>query len=158
MKKNVIYLAIMMIFVFAQTGLAQEAEKHGDCKGHGKMAGLNLTEEQQKKVDELKTAHLKETLQLKNQIKEKEAALNTLETAEKPDMGKINKTIEEIGAIKIEMQKKNAAHRQEVRKLLTEEQRLKFDMHHGRMGGQMHEKGNMGPKGEMGNHKMHNCK
>lgn len=158
MKKNVIYLAIVMLMVFTQSSFAQEAQKNADCKGHGKLAGLELTEEQQKQVDALKTTHLKENLQIKNQIKEKEAQLNTLESADKADMTKINKTIDEIAVLKADLHKKNAAHKQEIRKILTEEQRVKFDAHQGRMEGKMNHKQGMGHKGEMGKHKMHDCK
>ncbi|MBN2682193.1 MAG: Spy/CpxP family protein refolding chaperone [Bacteroidales bacterium] len=158
MKKNLVYLTMVMLMVFTQTSFAQEAQKDADCKGHGKLAGLDLTDDQQKQVDALKTTHLKENLQIKNQIKEKEAQLNTLESADKADMTKINKTIDEISALKAELHKKNAAHKQEIRKILNDEQRVKFDAHQGRMEGQMHQKQGMGHKGEMGKHKMHDCK
>ena len=53
-------------------------------------------------------------------------------TAEKPDLKDINKNIEKIGEIKVEMAKLQAKHRLEMRAQLNDEQRLKFDMfkHH----------------------------
>ncbi len=87
----------------------------------------NLTEEQQTKIHELRTAHMKTMLKYKNEINEKEARLNTLQTEDNADMDKIYKVIDEIGALKTEMNKKKALLRQEIRKLLNDEQRVFFD-------------------------------
>ncbi len=87
----------------------------------------NLTDEQKAKIKELKIANMKVMLPLKNKIGEKRAHLRTLITAENIDMKAINKTIDEIGSIRTEMIKKKIANRMEIRKLLTEEQRLFFD-------------------------------
>ncbi|MEA3446113.1 MAG: periplasmic heavy metal sensor [Bacteroidota bacterium] len=94
----------------------------------------DMTEEQE---TQMKTLHLemgKFMLPIKNELKEKEARLNSLKTAEKVDMAAINDQIEAIGALKIKMEKKHAEHEQDVRKMLTEEQRLHFDMHIGQKG------------------------
>lgn len=89
----------------------------------------DLTEKQEAQIRELRTAYMKATLPLKNQLMEKEARLHTLSTAEKVNMKEINNIIEEIGTLKTAIMKKQAAHHQEVRTLLTEEQRLFFDAH-----------------------------
>ncbi len=88
----------------------------------------NLTDEQKSKIKELKIVNMKNMLALKNQLNEKTAHLKTLTTAEKVDMKAVNQTIDEIGSIKIQMMKNCVAHQQEIRKLLTEEQRVYFDM------------------------------
>ena len=104
----------------------------GNAKpGQGCFANIpDLSEEQQKKIKKLRTVHIKKMLPLRNELREKEARLQTLRTAEKPDMNAINTQIESIGAVKIQIAKEREAHRQEIRKILTEEQRLQFDMHH----------------------------
>jgi Spy/CpxP family protein refolding chaperone len=89
----------------------------------------DLTEAQQKKIDELKLAHQKNMLQLKNQLAEKETHLQTLRTADKPDMDAINKTVDEIGAIHTQMMKEKESHIQQVRAQLTDSQRIQFDLH-----------------------------
>lgn len=89
----------------------------------------DLTEKQEAQIRELRTAYMKATLPLKNQLIEKEVRLNTLSTGEKANMKEINNIIEEIGTLKTAIMKKQAAHRQEIRTLLTEEQRLVFDAH-----------------------------
>jgi Spy/CpxP family protein refolding chaperone len=87
----------------------------------------DLTEEQQTKIHELRTAHMKAMLKYRNEINEKEARLNTLQTEDNADMDKIYKVIDEIGALETEMNKKNALLRQEIRQLLNDDQRVFFD-------------------------------
>ena len=60
--------------------------------------------------------------------------MKTLETAENPDIKAINNLIDEMSVIKTKMAKDRAANHQEVRKLLTEEQRIKFDLNAGKKG------------------------
>jgi len=74
----------------------------------------NLSEEQQAKMDELRTKHLKEVTPLRNELNEKRARLQTLESAEKIDINAINKTIDEIAQLRANIMKKGAAHRAEV--------------------------------------------
>lgn len=138
MKKSVLVkpallVALVMLSVnpeaFAQKGCHQKSGQgnpgHKGACIHAELP--DLSEEQQVKIKELKTAHMKAMLEHKNELNEKNARLKTLQTAENVEMNKINKVIEEIGSIKTEMAKKKAAHHQEIRKLLTEEQRVHFD-------------------------------
>jgi Spy/CpxP family protein refolding chaperone len=89
----------------------------------------DLTQEQQTKLTELRTAHMKEMMQLRNQLQEKKAHLNTLRTSDKPNMTEIDKIIDEIGTLKIKMMKQRERFFQSVRKELTDDQRVYFDMH-----------------------------
>lgn len=94
----------------------------------------NLTDAQQKKIDALMVKHLKEVTPLQNELFEKKARLNTLESADKPDMNAINKTIDEIAALKAQIMKKRVAHRTEVAAQLTDEQRVYLNANRHRMG------------------------
>ena len=87
----------------------------------------DITEDQKEQIKEIKTNHMKNVLPIRNQIQEKQAKLQTLSTANKVDMVKINKTIEEIGELKVSIAKKRAAHRQGIRNVLSEDQRVIFD-------------------------------
>lgn len=110
----------------------------------------DLTEEQQ---EQMKTIHLKsmKAMQpLKNSLMEKKAHLHTLSTAQKADLKAINKQIDEISSIEASMQKLRAASQQEVRSLLTEEQRIMFDSKPHGMKGNGNHRGN-GPKSNMPN-------
>jgi hypothetical protein len=94
----------------------------------------SLTNEQK---DQMKTLHLqfmKEILPLQTLLKEKEARLTTLECAEEPDIMAIHKQIQETGLIRIEIAQHEATNHQEVRKILTEEQRIMFDSRYIRKG------------------------
>ena len=102
----------------------------GHCKGGCGMGFLkDLTPEQKKQIYVLKQKLIKETLPIKNQIEEKQAHLKTISTGDNVDMVAVNKTIDEIAVLKADIQKKKMQFRQDVRKLLTEDQKLMFDIH-----------------------------
>ncbi len=109
----------------------------------------DLTPDQQKQIDALHLNLVKETLSIKNQIAEKDAHLTTLSTGDNVDLTAVNKTIDEMFALKAELMKKHEAFQQDVRKLLTADQKVLFDMHHCDMkcdGPEGHEgMGEMGP-------------
>ena len=96
---------------------------------------LNLTDEQDAKITELRTKHLQEVTPLRNQLNEKRARLRTLQSDSNPDLNAINKTIDEMGELRTQIQKKGAAHRAEVASQLTDEQKVLFNSRKsGRMG------------------------
>lgn len=147
MKKTIL---IALIAVFTTTGgqiFAQDMQGRGNG---GPSQGLNkehkcmipgLTEDQQKKIDALKVNHQKQMLDLKNQIREKEARLITLTTGDKINKDEAFKIIDEISVLKATREKAKLDHRLAIRSLLTDEQKLWFDMHqegkgmkHGGMG------------------------
>jgi len=147
MKKMLIAVIVAATFIagttsglFAQQGHGQrktdgkECHQKFDGDGHGmkcnKLPGI--TEEQKQKIRDLKTANLKPRTQLKNQIAEKRARLNTLQAGDEVDMKTINKTIDEMTALRAEMQKNMVALHQDIRKLLTDEQRAIYDSHKGK--------------------------
>lgn len=93
----------------------------------GNANGLNLTDEQKEAFKQSAIATHKLMLPLRNELGEAEARQRTLETAEKPDFTAINKNIEKIGGIKVEMAKIQIKNRIEFRARLTDEQKMKFD-------------------------------
>jgi Spy/CpxP family protein refolding chaperone len=150
--KTVALIVVGILFLSSNQLLAQQGNNMQKCP---KENGINckipdLTEAQQKKIEELKLAHQKNMLQFRNQLAEKNSHLQTLRTADKADMTAINKTIDEIGAIRIQMMKERESHLQQVRAQLTDSQRLQFDMHKGKRGFEGCPNGGMG-KG-MGKH------
>ncbi len=140
LKFGVLFLLALVLSsaVFAQRG--QGAMGGGECMIP------NLTDEQETQIEKLRTAHQKEVLPLRNQLGEMEAKLRTLTTGDKVDMALVNKQLEDISAVKLQLAKKREAHKQDVRKLLTDDQRVQFDMHSG-MGKGRPGKGSMGPMG-----------
>jgi Spy/CpxP family protein refolding chaperone len=93
----------------------------------GPANGLNLTDAQKEAFKQGILAVQKQLQPLRNELGEAKAHQKTLMTAEKPDLSAINKNIEKIGAIKVEMEKIQVKNRLDMRAQLTDEQRLKFD-------------------------------
>jgi Spy/CpxP family protein refolding chaperone len=117
---------IVFISALSLGTYAQGCKSMAGCKpGFYNLPGL--TQEQTKKMDDLRIAHMKEVTPLKRQIDEKKARINTLTVAEKPDMAAINQAIDELGAIKMQLLKKKAQFHQDIRALLTPEQKVLFD-------------------------------
>ncbi len=141
-----LFLIIAMVVTaqpYGQNGYHKQANRNNGNYGQGygnsnhfnRMAEfLNLTDEQQKKVTTMRLEHQKKMLPMRNELNEKKARMRTLSTAESADMKAINSLIDEMGVIKTKMAKERAANRQEMRKLLTDEQRVMFDSHAGKKG------------------------
>ena len=146
-------LMIVMLMSLSAVLVAQPAEKGTkkfrvmdenemgikDQKGAAK--GLNLTDAQKEAFKQSSIAIQKQLQPLRNELREAVAHQKTLTTAEKPDLGAINKNIEKIGGLRIEMAKIQTKHRLEMRAQLTDEQRLKFDLFKEKI------KQNRGPRG-----------
>jgi Spy/CpxP family protein refolding chaperone len=60
-------------------------------------------------------------------MEELRAKEHTLATSEKPDMKAINANIDEMTKVQNQLMKAMASHRQDIRSLLTEEQKIRFD-------------------------------
>jgi Spy/CpxP family protein refolding chaperone len=135
MKKIIPLILVAFLLIAGQTVNAQTTDENSGAKSScckkgdkGCMQGIpDLTEQQVQKVQDLCLATKKEINTLKNQMGEKEAHLKTLQDADKADMTAINKTIDEISAIKADIMKKHEATRQSIRELLTDKQRIAFD-------------------------------
>jgi Spy/CpxP family protein refolding chaperone len=149
-------LSIVLLMSLSMAALAQKTENgpknpmrgqdhkmmmQDDKRGHGD--GLNLTDAQKEAFKKSRLELQKQLQPLRNELGEAEAHQKTLVTAEKPDLSAINKNIDKIGELRIEMAKIKAKHHLEMRAQLTDEQRLKFDLLKGKMG---HENGRMGMK------------
>jgi Spy/CpxP family protein refolding chaperone len=149
MKKSgitfITMLALLIAGIISNNAFAQEEH----C-GKGNMPGMHkgdkgigfikdLTTDQQKQIDVLKLNLIKETIGIKNQIEEKKAHIKTISTGDNVDMIPVNKALDELFALKAEIAKKHEAFQQDVRKILTAEQKVMFDIHkserkgHGRM-------------------------
>jgi len=87
----------------------------------------DLTEQQKADIKKIHLKTMKEVLPLKNEIGEKEARLRTLMTADTPDLSAINKLVDEIGVLKTQIRKLELTAHLDIRKLLTDEQRLIMD-------------------------------
>lgn len=146
----VVALALLLsMSMYAQYGQGRHGERQGQRERQGERGNflemLELSEEQEAKIEDLRLSHLENMLTNRNELDEKKAKLNSLSTEKTVDMKAINSLIEEIGTLKTEMMKEKEAHHQEIRKILTDEQRIKFDLHRSNRGGKGrgHGNGNM---------------
>ena len=89
--------------------------------------GNFFTDEQKESIKKIRTESEKEAKPLENQLRELEAHQQTLATEEKADLNEIYKNIEKMSDVKAELAKIRAKQRQDIRKLLTDEQLLSFD-------------------------------
>lgn len=146
MKTKILMLAVLLgltTVVIAQPkekeqGKSFQGPKHemrmDDRKG-GLENGLNLTDTQKEAFKQSRLAMQKQLQPIQNELGEAEAHQKTLMSAEKPDLAAINKNIEKIGSLKVEMAKIRTKNHLDMRAQLTEEQRLKFDAAKGHMRG-----------------------
>jgi Spy/CpxP family protein refolding chaperone len=141
-------IAIIFALISGLSLSAQTETGQGKGQGQGQKIGqeqgefchsLNLTEEQKTQIKTIKEPNMQKHQAVKLDLEEKHIQLKKLETAEKADIKAINAKIDEISAIKTQLMKDAAAVKQEIRALLTPEQRIKFDTHSQKMG-----KGNKG--------------
>ncbi|KPK62775.1 hypothetical protein AMJ83_09845 [candidate division WOR_3 bacterium SM23_42] len=131
--RHIVLLVAALLLVtgsaFAQPpGHGPERGERQHPREHGMMIP-DLTEAQKEQMKELRVEHMKALQPLRNQMGEKKARLRTLSTSDKVNMTEINRVIDDIGKMQTQMMKLRAQHRQDVRKLLTDEQRVIFDAH-----------------------------
>ncbi len=131
--------AIMVFLIAGMASFSQPpaGNKMGQKPGYHKMQMqnmLNLTEEQQSKMKDLRLDKTREMLPLQNRMKVLLAEYRELVSAEKPDMKAINNNIDARTKLMNEIMKKNTAYKLKFRNILTEEQWLMIQSHKGMMG------------------------
>lgn len=141
MKSQKLLLSFFMMLLIVGTSQKMFSQ-HSGCQGskiekcQPEIPGM--TDELKAKIEKLHMTNMKEVMPLKNELKEKKAKMHSLMTSDKVDIAEINKVIDEMGAIEVNIEKKHAFMVQEIRKILTEDQRLFFDLHCCKMKDGMH--------------------
>lgn len=137
--KTLIFSVLMMVSIvaFAQPEFRRDRmqgnREHtfNGNKPEGRMQvaqALNLSDAQKEAFKKGMIDLHKQLLPIKNELGELKARQKSLVMAEKTDMGAINKNIEKMGQLQIEIVKIQTKHKLEMRNQLTEEQKIKFDM------------------------------
>lgn len=138
MRTRILSLALIAVFAFSVTAMAQQPERQRRSPEQREIttkrwkdARANykdfFTEEQQEKLKELRLESTKEIQPLHNELNELRAKQRTLTTAEKADMKAIDNNIEKMADVQAQIQKVRAKEHQEIRAMLSDEQRIKFD-------------------------------
>lgn len=120
----------------------------------------SLTDKQRAQIKAIRIQTKSAILPVRASLQEKEAHLKTLMIAEKADMAAIQNSVTEISTLKGQIMLERVKSQQEIRKVLTPEQRTQFDSmtlemghgHFGRRGGHHGGKGHHGPDGFRGGH------
>lgn len=128
MKEKMFIFSLIGLFLLTSGLLAQPRGKTRKS-GPRMMQVLDLTAEQETKMQEIRLKFRKETLPLRTKLQSLRGDLKLEMTAEKFDEGKVEKIVEQMQEVRTEMQMKRILHKQAVREILTPEQRVKFDLH-----------------------------
>lgn len=129
-NKLIITLGLVIMLFSAVTVSAQRGRNFERQRPEPRQAGLNidnLTPDQEAKIQTLHTAQLEQRTKFRNQMDELRARKQTLMTEKNPDMNAVNTVIDQMTDLRGEMAKQAVNHRQEIRNLLTDEQRVQFD-------------------------------
>jgi Spy/CpxP family protein refolding chaperone len=128
MKNKTLLLASLSLWLLAGSLLAQPPDRPPQQKP-SPMRMLDLTEEQQAKIQTLRLQLEKDLLPFRSKLPALGADLRAATTAEKFDESKVRAIVEQMQKLHTEMQMKEILHGQAVRSLLTPAQREKFDLH-----------------------------
>ena len=130
LTKSTVTALVGLALVFTLPLLAQKTGPDS-CE---KACGIpNLTSEQTAKIETLKIEHQKAILLLQTDVKTKRLELRQL-MMEKADQKKLEAKIDELARVWADIQKKCLVHRNEIRSLLTDEQKKALDQKCGAMG------------------------
>ena len=120
---------LLSVFVFAAPLANAQKQGQGARANSNRIESVitDLSDKQKEDINALRTSNIKESQQIKNQMDIKRAELRALQQVDSPDMDAINKKIEERAALRTDLEKRTAMHRQSVRNVLTDEQRVLYD-------------------------------
>ena len=135
MKRNKNILLVGLLLVLATTVFAQPMRKNmqrparmlGERPRQQQFEQLNLTDEQEKTMEDMRIKHQKELIPLQSQVKSKRLDFKQEMNADNPNQAKLESLVEDMGNIRTEIQKKRVAHRLAMRNILTKEQREIMD-------------------------------
>jgi len=138
MKKNLVILLLILLTIVNVAALATIAYHRFHPKKHFPSMGrpgrhmdfikqeLDLNEEQVQELESQDKKFREETKPIHDSLKAKRKELMDEITAQEPDVEKIDKLIEDIGILEVELTKKTTMHLIEKKSLLTPEQQKKF--------------------------------
>lgn len=127
--KNLIFIAAIFIMFVSVESFGQRGMR-GNQEG-AQCVLPDLTEEQETKINALRTERIASSTQHQAEMNELRARKRSLTLADNPDMNEVNSIIDQMADKRAQQMKARVQHRQEVRELLTPEQRVIFDSQSG---------------------------
>ncbi len=131
------WIPIVLILFIALSSYAR-GHKMGNGPHQHMQKMLELTDDQQQKIEALHLELDKKMIPLKSEMGIKQAELDALMVEDKPSEKAVSGKIKEIGDLRTKMHTLKSAMILDMRQSLTPEQRLKFDKGHQHMKHGMH--------------------
>ncbi len=103
--------------------------KSGNRPGMKQGGMMNFTTEQQEQLKTLRVEQMKSMTQFRNQLGEFKAKLRTITSVDDVNLKDVDKLLDEMGKVKLEMARNKLSHQQSVRAMLTDEQKVMMDIH-----------------------------
>lgn len=111
-------------------GQGQGQGMNQDAMHQRMMSMLDLNEDQKTLLENIHLNGQKAMLPMRNKVQEMNAKLITLSMADEYDQLAINEQIREISDLQADMRILKFSHRNQIRRILDENQRIKFDNFH----------------------------
>lgn len=130
MKKTVIVISTLMVFLSATFVMADPWDRRGDRQGppwgmRDFTSSLDLTQEQLEMVRTLRETHIKDTIPIRSKLVAKKAEMKLLWLQKEADANAIKAKQKEIHELMGQMQEKAIDHRISILNTLTPEQRVR---------------------------------
>lgn len=129
MKRIMMSVVLVILVAGVQNVLAQPFRQGPPPGGMKWDRVLDLTEEQQGQIQDMRLNFRKEMIPLEARMDDLRAKLKLNIIDDNFDQKKMNEIISEQNKLRSEMQMKRIMHLRAVRELLTPDQRKKFDLH-----------------------------
>lgn len=129
MKRAILVLLAIGLILNIQLLFAQGGNDEPPQRMHRMERMLDLTDEQQSQMEDLRLKFEKEKLPLQSQIQKLRSDLKLELVKDQFDQKKVDQLVDQINSARKEIQKKRISHMREVRNILNDDQKKKFDMH-----------------------------
>jgi len=131
MKKSFLISALILFCVLFISHIAFAQRYYRDGVMDEYVYGLNLTEKQLEKIDKLEIQLEKELTPFLSELRKLCLKLDELEMMRSPSQEEIDNLLEKIYSVEDEIVDKEIQYDNEIRGLLTEEQKAVFDSYYG---------------------------
>ncbi len=103
--------------------------KAGNRAGMKQGGMMNFTAEQQEQLKTLRVEQMKSMTQYRNELGEFKAKMKTITSVDDVNLKDVDKLLDDMGKVKLEMAKNKLDYQQSMRAMLTDEQKVMMDMH-----------------------------
>lgn len=134
MKKKLLVMGILLVFILSAASLAYAFPGYGLGKGQA-FKDLNLTDEQIKKITDIRTQYFDKMLTLRNDLAKLNFELRNLYLQNNPDQKLIDDKISKIKELKDKMLSLKQEEFEKIKGVLTAEQLSKLQNQQGLPGG-----------------------